>query len=60
VDYPGLPVAAPIGETPIRFSKTPAGIRHRAPTLGEHTDKIMKELGYTESDIASLRQRRVI
>lgn len=60
MDYPGLREPASIGDTPIRFSRTTAGIRHRAPTLGEHTDKIMTELGYTQSDITSLRQRRVI
>ena len=60
VDYPGLKEPAPIPDTPLQFSAMPAGIRTRAPTLGEHTDQIMKELGYSDGDIAGLRERRVI
>lgn len=40
---------------PIKLSGTPAQIRDRAPDLGEHTDQIMKELGYTKEDIARLK-----
>ncbi|MFI5314947.1 MAG: CaiB/BaiF CoA transferase family protein, partial [Myxococcota bacterium] len=36
VDFPGLPELAPISDTPVRFSVTPAGVRTRAPLLGEH------------------------
>jgi crotonobetainyl-CoA:carnitine CoA-transferase CaiB-like acyl-CoA transferase len=38
-----------------RFSGTPAGIRHGAPALGEHTDEILHELGYAPEQIASLK-----
>jgi crotonobetainyl-CoA:carnitine CoA-transferase CaiB-like acyl-CoA transferase len=32
----------------------------RPPLLGEHTDIVLSELGYTPSEIASLRESRVI
>ncbi len=38
-----------------RFSKTPAEIRYGAPTLGEHTEEILQETGYSAADIAGLR-----
>lgn len=60
VDYPGLPKAAPVVGTPVVLSETPGRITHRPPTLGEHTDTIMAEIGYSAEDIAALRARRVI
>ena len=36
---------------------TPAG---RIPALGEHSAALLAELGYSEADIARLRQERVI
>jgi len=60
VDFPGLRIPSPVAAPPIRMSKTPPSIRHRAPTLGEHTDRILEELGYDKSAIAQLRKARVI
>ncbi len=58
--YPGLDIPAPIMQTPVELSATPGEIRERPPTLGEHTDIIMAELGYSENEIAELREQRVV
>ena len=44
----------------IHLSKTPTGIDHDAPALGEHTDEVLASLGLTESDLAELRAQGVI
>jgi formyl-CoA transferase len=43
-----------------RLSATPGAIRSPAPGLGEHTAKILAELGYGEARIAALRAQKVI
>jgi crotonobetainyl-CoA:carnitine CoA-transferase CaiB-like acyl-CoA transferase len=40
-----------------RFSVTPATIRHGGPALGQHTETILTELGYSASEIAGLRAK---
>ena len=59
VDYPGIG-EVPLPATPVRLSRTPGGIRHRAPLIGEHTEEIMRELGYSDAAIAELRSEGVI
>ncbi|MGE4364565.1 MAG: CaiB/BaiF CoA transferase family protein [Mycolicibacterium sp.] len=60
VPFPGAPRDVPIIETPFRMSATPGQIRRRAPQLGEHTDEILGEIGYTGDQVARLRDRKVI
>lgn len=45
---------------PPHFSATPASYRLPPPRLGEHTEEVLKELGYSESTIAALREKGVI
>ncbi len=58
LDYPGLP--APVGRVPLTMSVTQGGIRHRAPQLGEHTERILTDLGYASAEIAALRSSEII
>ncbi|WP_436777393.1 CaiB/BaiF CoA transferase family protein [Yinghuangia sp. YIM S09857] len=41
--------------TPVDFDRTPAGPRGTAPAVGEHTDSVLRELGYSDERIASVR-----
>ena len=54
----GVRVEMP-GVFPI-LSDNPGAIHDRAPTLGEHTDSVLADVGLTEEQIAQLRARGVI
>src|SRR4029077_12734736 len=48
--------AIPMHNIVPRLSATPGVWRRPAPTLGEHTDEILKEAGYDAAGIAALRK----
>jgi crotonobetainyl-CoA:carnitine CoA-transferase CaiB-like acyl-CoA transferase len=45
---------------PIHFSAGRAGTRNLAPELAEHTDRILREIGYTQQEIEDLKQEGII
>ena len=60
LEYPGMALPAPVARPSVRLTETPATIRHRAPTLSEHTDEILGALGYADDEITAFRAERVV
>jgi len=56
VELPGADRPLTIANTPIRMTATPGGVAARAPLTGEHTDRILAELGYDDERRRQLRQ----
>lgn len=54
VDHPTLGKLRSLG-TPIKMSRTPLNPRRRGPLLGEHTDVVLRDFGYSDDDIEHLR-----
>ena len=44
---------------PMTLSRTPSSIARTAPRRGEHSDEILRELGYSVDDLANMKQREV-
>ncbi len=45
---------------PVKLSETPGEITMAAPTLGQHTSEILKELNYSEEQINSMADNKII
>jgi crotonobetainyl-CoA:carnitine CoA-transferase CaiB-like acyl-CoA transferase len=50
----------PVVGTPVRFSRTPAQPKAVPPELGQHTEEVLLELGYTWEQIALLSTEAAI
>ena len=46
--------------SPGQFDEKPIGALRRAPTLGQHTDEVMHEIGFAANDILAMKARKVI
>ena len=46
--------------SPIRFSRTPPRYDFNGAELGAHTDAVLKEVGYSEAEVAGLRQKGAV
>jgi crotonobetainyl-CoA:carnitine CoA-transferase CaiB-like acyl-CoA transferase len=55
VEHPVLGAMKALG-SPLKLSETPTDARRRAPMLGEHTDAVLLESGFSAADIAALGQ----
>jgi len=46
--------------TPIKLSRTPGGTRAEPPRFAEHTDAVLARHGFSEAEIAALREEGVL
>ena len=44
----------------VRLHRTPSTLAVAPPERGEHTDEVLQGLGYSEDDIAAMRERNVV
>ena len=59
IDYPGIgPVKS--AANPIKLSAAPVETRQKSPGIGEHTVEIMREVGYSDDEIAALKTATAI
>jgi crotonobetainyl-CoA:carnitine CoA-transferase CaiB-like acyl-CoA transferase len=45
---------------PLEFSSGRATVRRLPPESGEHSEEILRELGYAETEIRDLQQQKVV
>lgn len=45
---------------PIKFSETPGGVHRAAPILGQHTMEVLREHGFSDSEITELAKQGAI
>ena len=59
VEHPKVGKVKQVG-IPIKLSNTPGSIRSLGVPLGAHTDEILSNLGYSQQEIATLRNSRAV
>jgi formyl-CoA transferase/CoA:oxalate CoA-transferase len=50
----------PVARNPARLSKTPAGLSRPAPGLAQHTEEVLRSLGYSDDQLRAFRERETI
>lgn len=59
MDYPGIGKVV-TARNPLRLSDAPFQIHRLAPQLGEHTRELMRDVGYSDDEIAALAKTKAI
>lgn len=45
---------------PIKMSRTPTGVRAPSPAFGEHTEELLRSVGYSAAELEALREEKVV
>jgi crotonobetainyl-CoA:carnitine CoA-transferase CaiB-like acyl-CoA transferase len=56
LDQPGAERTPRLLGAPVKLSRTPGGPAGPGPVLGEHTDEVLAAAGYSEQEIAALKE----
>lgn len=59
VEHPNIPNLK-VPAFPVKFSDTPTSVRYHPPLMGEHTNEVLQELGYSEEEIERLKNNAII
>jgi crotonobetainyl-CoA:carnitine CoA-transferase CaiB-like acyl-CoA transferase len=59
IDHPRLGEQM-VQNLPVTLSRTPGKVVSASPDLGEHTDAVLAELGYSKEDIAALKRDKAV
>jgi alpha-methylacyl-CoA racemase len=60
VEQPAGEVVQRTVASPLRLSDTPVSLRHDAPGFGVHTGDVLRDAGYAEDEITTLREAGVV
>ncbi|MGE5322260.1 MAG: CoA transferase, partial [Actinomycetota bacterium] len=60
LEFPGVSAPVPLAAPALQLSSTPGSIRRRAPMVGEHTDEVLREIGYSEDEVRALRKAQAV
>jgi crotonobetainyl-CoA:carnitine CoA-transferase CaiB-like acyl-CoA transferase len=60
IELPGIPEPVEIAGIPVKLSATPGRIERRGPNLGEHTDEVLSDAGFSPTQIEQLRRAAVV
>lgn len=60
IEQPGSAAPLEITGVPLRMTRTPGGVKARAPGIGEHGDAILAEAGFSGDEISILRTRGIV
>jgi crotonobetainyl-CoA:carnitine CoA-transferase CaiB-like acyl-CoA transferase len=59
MDHPTAEKIKLVG-SPLKFSRTPVEARRHPPLFGEHTQEVLQQLGYTQSEVEEMKKTQIV